>query len=91
MLTIYKYVLEEKSIQMLELPFSAKILSVESQDEDIVLYAMVDTEETRKWMYEIRVCGTGFALSKDFIHFNFLGTVKLSQGKLMFHVFYGLL
>jgi len=86
--TIYKYTLKVTPIQMLDLPLYSKILSVESQDEDIVLYAMVDTEQAKKWVTMIRIYGTGFQLTKDIDEFNFLGTVKLDEGKLMFHVFY---
>jgi hypothetical protein len=88
MLRIYKYVLEEKSIQILELPMNSRILSVESQGEDIVLYVMVDAEERRKWARMVRIYGTGFDITPDIDDYRFLGTVKLSQGKLMFHVFY---
>jgi hypothetical protein len=52
---------------------------------------LVDTEEANediKEVYEILVCGTGHEVTNDISKYTFLDTVKISNGTLMFHVFY---
>ena len=52
-----------------------------------MLYALVDTKETKTKDVTIIIHGTGHnADDVDAAHF--LGTVKLMNGQLMFHVFY---
>jgi len=85
---IYKYELEIKDNQSLYLPFGARILSVCEQYNRIVLYAIIDKDEDKKQKYDIKIFGTGheipLGLCKDY---KFLGTVKLYDGKYMFHIF----
>jgi len=90
MISIYKYTLEINDKQELELPHNAVILSVANQHESIVLYAMIDTKEEEKQdAYEIYIHGTGHEISvEERNNAVFLGTVKLLDGKIMFHVFY---
>jgi hypothetical protein len=102
---IFKYKLEAVDEQILELPRGSKILSVEEQNGDIVLYALVDSDAESsklfgmnsegKWeeedsktsnSYSIIIHGTGHP-ADDVDGYNFLGTVKLQGGLLMFHVF----
>lgn len=85
---IFKYELQITDRQKLHIP-STRILSVAEQDNKIVVYASVlqdyflDSEE-----YEFIIVGTGNKPSIDLDYCHFLGTVKLNEGKLMFHVFY---
>lgn len=87
MKSIYKYKLKETNKQEIVIP-SSKILSVHSQREAIVVYALVDTDNSKDTKYEFRVYGTGHDVQEDIDDYNFLGTVKLADGYLMFHVFY---
>ena len=82
---VYKYVLE-KAIQTIDI--CGEILSVESQGSDIVIYALVEVESTVYTKYEFRVYGTGHDISDDITDFKFLGTAKINNGQLMFHIFY---
>lgn len=84
--SVYKYQLETTSIQNVMLPFSAEILSVECQGDNIVLYAFVDTTETKKKIAEVRVYGTGHTVAHG-VGFRFIGTAKMHNGNLMWHVF----
>lgn len=83
---IFKYVLNP-NINEMEIP-SNTILSVESQRDDIVVYAMVDNEDQEQRLYDFRVFGTGHVIDVEIGGYNFLGTVKMYDGSLMFHVFY---
>jgi hypothetical protein len=84
---IYKYVLKATEEQVIEIP-SINILSVESQLDDIVVYALVDDNILIPNRYTFRVYGTGHDIKNDIDSFKFLGTVKMYNGSLMFHVFY---
>lgn len=87
MQTIYKYPLEVTDKQSLTLPDGAKILSVQMQGESLCLWAMVSPTiqaiETRTfWIY-----GTGHDVTLAPEHLNFLATVQMRGGTLIFHVF----
>jgi hypothetical protein len=87
MKTVYKYVLEVVDDQTLSLPIGSQVLSVATQDDDIVLYALVDPDQPTTIRYGIRIHGTGHPISNIDGH-AFLGTVNLYGGRLMFHVFW---
>lgn len=84
---IFKYEIQAEDIQKMNIP-SERILSVQEQRNKIVVYALVDTENTVLNAYEFGMNGTGNPVTFDIDNFEFLGTVKLSDGQLMFHVFY---
>ena len=84
---IYKYVLGIVDSQELSLPLGSKVLSVEEQYGNIVLYALVDTEWSELEIYSVIIHGTGHQ-ANDIENYCFLGTVKLADGQLIFHVFY---
>lgn len=86
--TIYKYTLEGKESNVIEMPLSTQIISVESQGDNIVVYGIVDTEENATISYDFRTYGTGLQINIDLNEYKFLSTVKLYNGSLMFHVFY---
>lgn len=84
---IYKYEIPVVDEFDLNLPLGSKILSVVEQNDNIVLYAMVIPELITKPV-KIRVIGTGNPMPSGMSDYEFLGTVKLYEGKLMFHIFY---
>ena len=86
-MTIYKYPLHVLDGQSLTLPEGAQILSVAEQYNGIVLYAYVDPKSPETDCYTVRIHGTGHQIA-DITGFIFLGTCKLYDGRLMFHVFY---
>ena len=83
---IFKYVLVPTDYQIVKLPTGSRILSAESQMDDIVLYALIEDSQTYMDNVEIIVKGTGHD-ANDLKNFTFLNTVKLRDGLLMFHVF----
>ena len=84
---IFKYELEVAEHQVLKLPKGSHFLSVESQKDNIVLYAVVDDSQPNTVDLSIKVVGTGQDVS-NMEDFGFLGTVKLWNDSLMFHIFY---
>lgn len=83
---IYKYTLVLTAAQRLTLPADSKILSVETQEDKVVLYAMVDTTQKGLTEYMVEIVGTGNCLW-DLNQDDFVGTVKLQEGRFMFHIF----
>jgi len=88
MYKIYKYTLEIMDYQEFLLPLRSKILSVCEQHGKVVFYTMVDTAMEHKTKYSFRIFGTGHPCADSIVFYSFLGTVKLEEGNLMFHVFY---
>jgi hypothetical protein len=81
--TIWKYTLEPKHIQDIEMPTGAKILTVAMQFDTMCLWAMVDPSQP-KMPRRIAVVETGYSVPTDGC---FLGTVQTHGGKCVFHIF----
>lgn len=82
--TIWKYELVPNDLITIEMPKDAQILSVNSQGDNVFLWALVDPielTESRKFM----VFGTGHDVPD--INLSFIGTFMLFKGGLVFHVF----
>lgn len=97
MQTIYKYPIEVTDIQFVSMPTQSKPIAVDTQGDQLCIWAAVDTEFTEA-KREIRIVGTGnpinFPCFGRYDHvtyegeppFYFLGTVK--QGPFVWHVFW---
>ena len=86
MRTIYKYPLEITDIQYINIPESYEILSVKVQNDIPVLYAIVeDSRESRS--VGIVMKGTGHPFNENVGVEDFVGTININQGNLMFHIF----
>lgn len=85
---IYKYNIypSDKQRLMIRCKSINNILSVDEQDGNIVAYALRDDENQFKY-YDFIVVGTGHPVHFNRNEYKFLGTVKLYDGKFMFHVF----
>lgn len=57
------------------------------QHQDIVMYAVVDTEQQGKIQVQFLLLGTGQIFNNTLDGYSFLNTVKLSGGAIMVHVF----
>lgn len=89
MKTIWKYELKPQDRQKISVPLESKILSVKEQNEQIVAYFLVDDKQnTITESLEFAIVGTGNNAGEDIGDFTFLGTIKMYNGSLMFHVFY---
>lgn len=83
---IYKYPLEIKDEQVVLLPTGAKILTVQAQMDKPCIWAMVNPTSPNDQAFTIRIHGTGHAIS-DSDELEYINTVQLYGGKLVFHVF----
>ena len=83
---IFKFPLEVTDYQTIEVKSPAILLSVAEQNNNIVLYAMIDDLEYGIPV-DVRIIGTGHPIKDDIDNYKFLGTVNLIDGGLMFHVF----
>ena len=84
---IYKYELNGDTLQTVSLPINSTILSVVEQHQDIVMYAVVDTEQQGKIQVQFLLLGTGLNFDNTLDGYSFLNTVKLLDGAIMVHVF----
>jgi hypothetical protein len=83
---ILKYPLKIVDQQELVLYADSKILSVENQNESIVLYALVEDCVRGIETHTVIIHGTGHD-ANDTVDCDFIGTVNMHSGRLMFHVF----
>lgn len=82
---VYKYQLNPtQTRQAVRLPLAAKILSVQMQGNDMVLWAMVDPETELTEERAIAIHGTGHAFYYPVTH---ISTILLNEGALVLHVF----
>lgn len=85
-LMIHKYALDGATCQRIPIPAGGRFLSAAEQYGKIVVYALVDPTsapvDRSVWIF-----GTGHEVPAEVTGAEFLGTVKLADGRLMFHVF----
>ena len=88
MKTIYKYNLSFPidTIQEVEMPYGAQIISAKNQKEQICIWAIIDEEEERHEYRKFEICGTGTPIESK-KEMKFIDTVLMSQGTFVFHVF----
>lgn len=87
--TIWKFKLENIDQQTIEIPLPAKILSVVEQNDDIMLYSVVDNDkDVPKIPVDILIKGAGDFVENNIGLYTFLGTVKLFINEEIWHVFY---
>ena len=83
--TVWKYEIPEADTFQLELPFDAKILSVNVQGGNPCIWAEVNPGDALV-QRSFRTCGTGHDIPADEKR-EFIGTFLLHQGALVFHLF----
>lgn len=82
MFTIYKYPLEIKDVQQVEIPIGSNILSVQMQGEKLYLWALVAPEAPKKAV-TVKIYGTGQPV--DYRNMCYIGSVQ--NGAFVWHVF----
>lgn len=83
--TIWKFGLDLKDEQMIEMPAGAIILSVQYQHGSLCLWALVDPTQTTVGR-AIRIVGTGHPADDVNAH-DYIGTVQAHGGNFVWHVF----
>lgn len=85
MLTVWKYELGLTELDVIAMPKNARILHVREQDETACIWALVDPQETELEARSFCVYGTGHRIPNRLGEY--IGTVHLMAGSLVFHVF----
>jgi hypothetical protein len=85
--TIYKYPLEPKAINYLDLPIGSEVISTQEQKGSVNIYALVDNAVEETEIHEVLFYGTGNQVSGQIGEYKFIGTVSMYNGDLVFHIF----
>lgn len=92
MKSVYKYPLTAQT-NKLRLPKGAEILSAGWQAPEVVIWALIDTEQTEAEERHIEVAGTGWPLpvgEDKTVEFKFITTVQMNDTaimRLVWHIF----
>jgi hypothetical protein len=89
-LAIWKYPLRVDDEQQVDMPIGAKVLSVGVQHGTLCVWALVDPTSKETTPRTFWIFGTGHAFPKTWSTGNmaaFVGTVMMSNGFLVWHVF----
>jgi len=86
--TIWKFELDGDGEQIIRLPPDSKVLTVQVQREAVCLWALVDPVNAQRVTHHVWVHGTGHPVV-DAADGRYIGSVQLSDGALVFHVFVG--
>jgi len=87
-LMIYKYMISTLDYQRVSMPFQAQPLCVQTQDNGLCLWAIVDPSSHPYMEYEIRVLGTGNPFDETMIAgYSYLGSAQTHGGAFVWHVF----
>jgi len=83
---IWKWTLSVLDVQTVQMPKGAQVLSVQVQDGEPQLWAMVD-EQAPTEPRTFATYGTGHPLPDVANHGRFVSTYQMHSGRLVFHVF----
>ena len=86
MIRIYKYTLDIKDFQLIDISGFIKILSVIEQDDKLVLYTIIDSESRISSAIPIFIYGTGNDCDEAY-NKRFINSVSMFDGRLIWHVF----
>lgn len=81
--TIWKYTLSPQNTQV-EMPRGSRVLTVAGQNDEICLWAQVDTEAP-KHVRKYVIVGTGHSIPEG--DMRYVGTAHLYTGQLVLHIF----
>lgn len=84
---IFKYELKLDTVNIVSMPKGAEVISVIEQNNGIVVYAIVDPDETQMVDKVFTIVGTGRDMTFDADDYVFLGTVSMFAGRYIWHVF----
>lgn len=86
MRTIWKYPLDVADRQSILMPGAARVLSAQTQRDGCFLWAVVEPDAPQR-LIAVHIAGTGHPLPGDIDQFRYVGTMQISAGALVFHVF----
>lgn len=86
MKTVYKYYLPIQDVVMITMPKDAKVLTVQVQNGQPCIWAAVNPAPTELETRAFRIAGTGHPIVDEIVD-DYVGTIQLHDGRLVFHVF----
>ena len=87
MLTVFKYKVPFDDHFDLKLPKRAKVLNIDVQHGELVLWALVNPEHLVTEQRRFRLAGTGHPITEEITQLEYINTFKISEGALIFHLF----
>ena len=84
--TIWKFKLEVTDGQSIPMPIGAEILTVQTQNDQPCLWALVDPNAEVENRY-IEIFGTGHPVADKGIWRKYISSFQKRDGRLVFHVF----
>jgi len=83
---IYKYQLDVTDWQVLMMPKDAEILTVQIQNGNVCMWALVDVLQSPRER-EFHIYGTGNPITDETKNLKYISTFQMRDGRLVFHVF----
>ena len=83
---IFKYPLSVNDHQEIHVPACGEFISVQVQNDVMCLWALVDEDKVEE-AREIRVIGTGHPIYDDSGKLDYIDTVQMMNGELIWHIF----
>ena len=81
---IWKFPLEIDDLVSVEMPFGARVLTIQVQNGQPCLWALVEPRNTSDGTTQLRIVGTGHDFDGKG---EYIDTFQLMDGALVFHVF----
>lgn len=86
MLKIWKYEMIVDDYQNFEIPKNGKVLSFQVQHGVPCIWVLVDPSQPKVTRY-FKMAGTGHPISESIETMDFIGTLQMSGGVLIWHLF----
>lgn len=86
MKSIWKFNLPSLPGESIEMPEGAEILTVQTQGDSPMIWAMVDPQMKKENRFFV-IIGTGHTIPDDGIKRNYIGTYQQMGGALVWHLF----
>ena len=84
---VYKYPVPIDDYFYLALPTGARVLHVEAQGDNPVLWALIDPDEEGLENRRFRLVGTGHPIDERPEELKHVSTFLMAEGRLVWHVF----
>lgn len=82
---VWKFILDHQGVQVASMPIGAVILSVQVQNGNTCIWALVDPLAGIT-LRTFRIYGTGHPIA-EYVNLKYIGTYQLNNGDLVFHIF----
>lgn len=83
---VWKFILDHTGIQVTSMPVGAEILSVQVQNGNACIWALVDPLAKQNFR-TFHTYGTGHPIKNEDFGLKYIGTYQLNNGDLVFHLF----